>query len=262
MTENKNINEMITDALNNAIENGVAQKIIEENVQKLISETIKSMFSYGSEAKKEIEKKLNDIMVPAIKAYDFSKYVDSMDMALTSLVNSPSIVANNCILDNFKTIMKTPGNPESVTLSDLLKTYGKYVAENIDTCGRDINYDDGEPTYVNATCEAFIDDTKSPYNSNDSYESRIVTLHTENEDEYHESMNYEIRIYRWNWEKEDTYHITTLVDPKSLRGMSSFEAYLYSLMVNKVPFVWNEVEDGCYEEIEVTPEKMPEPTYE
>lgn len=255
------IKEFISNAVEKALnDDDFINKALQESIQRLVKDTIEKMFSWG-EARTVFEEKMNELMVPAIKAHDFTDYVNRLDITLSSMIQDPAIIANNKILSNFKAIMGSPDDKKTITIPEILKLYGDYVAKNIDTDGRDISddWEDG-PQYVDAICEVDVESNKSCYRTSDNYESYLVCLHAEDEkDDKGEEMCFEFEMYRWKWNQENLYNVIVKVDPKSLRFMSVFEAHLYSLMVSNIMVEWDRTED--HYEIEVTPKDTPEPTF-
>lgn len=256
----------ITNAVSEALNSTNIAETIKTKMQDTVNSAIEDMFKWG-DVKKLIEQKLTDAMVPAIKSYDFSQYVQQLDIVINEVLRSPAVICNNKILSNFKTLM-TPPDVKFITLEQLFKEYCKFVAENIDTDGRNIDYE-SDVHYEPVECVLESENIKSEYTRfNDNSENYILSFHTEEDDaktEYNESLNFDVTLYRWSWMQQGEYHLSILIDPKSVRHMSGFEAFIYSLAmanitVNMMP---NEnMEDGIHFDETVTPEKEPELKYE
>lgn len=261
----------LQDEINNVVSNALKDtdfinETITTKVKSAVTSAIENIFKWG-DAKELIEEKLTDVMIPAIKSYDFSQYVSQLDIIMNELLHSPAVICNNKILNNFKTIM-TPPDVKFVTLEQLFKQYCKFVAEDIDTDGRDINYDDGV-SYEPIECVLESENIKSEYTRfSSNSENYVLSFHTEEDDaktEYNEPLNFDVTLYRWSWMPQGEYHISILIDPKSVRHMSDFEAFIYSLVmanisVNLMPD--EDMESGIHFDETVTPEKEPEPTYQ
>ena len=63
------------------------EKIVKEKFAKALEDAVDSAFRWG-DAKKALENKVKEVMVPYIENYDFSKYLLKLDTVLTELVNS------------------------------------------------------------------------------------------------------------------------------------------------------------------------------
>lgn len=260
----KTFSETIVDMFQNLANDEAMKKRIDEEIKKCISEIITDAFKFGS-IRTEIKNKFDELMVPIIKNTDFSEYVTSVDAMLTSVLKSPQIFANNTILNNFKTIVAPdiPVKDGRVSILALFELYKQYVAENVETTGRSVSYDSGEPAYEDVECTVCIEKMHTERNN-----KFAVSFVCDAESDTSETMNFDFEIYKWNWETKNEYYVFTLADPKSLRYMSSFEATIYSLMVNGIKIVFDEtlidseMPDDYSDSDYVTPEKTPEPTYE
>lgn len=235
------------------------QNMISEKVKTYMAEIINDMFRWG-DVKDAIKNKLKAIMLPAIEAYDFSDYVTNLEKVLTEIISGSAVSVNNTVLHNFGIIMCPPNNPSSVTLDDLFDAYKKFVADIVDTDGRNVIFDGGTPVYENVGCEIHVENIKSSYTNSDT-ERYVVSFTADEVSEYNESMNAEIELRRYNFMPEGEYSIQIYLNGKTLRDISSFEAYLYSLMVNHIPLKTNIDLDGFSDDDEVTPTNEPEPVY-
>lgn len=106
------------------------EKIVKEKFAKALEDAVDSAFRWG-DAKKALENKVKEVMVPYIENYDFSKYLLKLDTVLTELVNSESCLANKRILENFKELMTEPGQKE-IKLTELFKSWIKWCEKEID----------------------------------------------------------------------------------------------------------------------------------
>ena len=100
--------QKITDCVNQKLNDGTVERLIEEKLEKGISDAISELFSYGGKAKKVLVGKFEETMVPVIENHDFNKYLVKLDSVLTEIINNTSVADNDVILDNFKRLMKSP----------------------------------------------------------------------------------------------------------------------------------------------------------
>lgn len=256
------INKIVSDALNN--DDAIAA-IIKTKINDAITSAVESLFNWG-EAKHAIEAKLKEVMVPAIESYDFSKYVQKLDIVMKEILHSPAVICNNKILSNFKTIM-CPPDVKTLTLKQLFIEYCDYVAKNLDTNGRDIDYDSGDVEYEPIECIMELEDITSTWTASNNDEHYRLLFHVgeENaESEYGESLNVDIELRRWRWMPSDEYDIRIAIDPNKLNHMSDFESFVYSLCMANIHVKLDSTENlksGIYEDELVTPDKTPEPDY-
>ena len=260
------IQDEITRVISETLKNSdFITEMISDKIKTAIESAIEDMFKWG-DAKKEIEKKLNEIMIPAIKSYDFGEYVQRLDIVMDELLHSPNVICNNKILNNFKTIM-TPPDIKSLTLKQLFAEYCNFVAKNLDTDGRDINYDNGEPEYEPIECIMESENTASTWaisNGDECYRLSFYTGEDGAKSDYSDTLNVDVELRRWSWMPADEYRLQIKIDPHSLRYMSDFESYLYSLNMANINVKLNSDENlksGIYEDELVLPDKAPEPDY-
>lgn len=263
-TENP-MQKLISDAVSAALKDeNFINGVIAEEIKKAVKDIVAGMFSWG-EVKDAIKTKLTDAMAPAIEKYDFTQYVTKLDGILTELLKDPDFIANKKILANFKTAV-TPPDVKYVSPEELLKEFCKYVGSDIDTDGRDISYDDGEPYYEPVECVCESENIRSEYCSDKNYERYLLKFFTEEEDlvdESRDKLAAEIELYRWSWMESGQYHISIRIDPRSLKFMTDFEAYAYSLsLANITVFIDKEDLDRLYITDTAEIEKRPEPHYE
>ena len=124
--------QKIISVLNEKLNDGTVEKIIEDKLKKGISEALDGLFGYHGEAKEVIETKVKEVMVPVIERHDFNQYVVKLDSCLTEIVSSTYLIDNKKMLENFQSIMKEPEYKE-IKLSDIFERYCKHVSENVDT---------------------------------------------------------------------------------------------------------------------------------
>ncbi len=144
--------QKIINAVNEKLNDGTVEKLVEQYIEKGISDALRDVFSYGGEGKKLIEKKLNETIIPVIERHDFNQYLTKLDAVLTEIVNSTNLSENKNILRNFKGLMKEPEVKE-IQLSEVFNQYCRHVAENVDTSELEADCEDGEPYYEFVTAE-------------------------------------------------------------------------------------------------------------
>lgn len=250
-----NFDEDIKRITDEIMQDGTIEKILREKLEKGFLEAVDSAFRWG-ELKDAIEKRVKEILVPYVESYDMSAYIVKLDTVLTDIVNQTSLQDNAKILENFQKLMIEP-EIEFVTLEDIFEEYKKYVAKNMETSGRTIEYDE-EPYYepIGVTAEIVKEDQR-PWSG---FEYAVLELAVDEEDQQ-ENLNFSIRLTRWEsvYEKKG-YDIVYDVAP-SIRGMrrlSDFEIYILRLARAGVRLL----DDKQYDDDSVVAEDKPEPTWE
>ena len=242
--------QKITNVVNEKLNDGTVEKLVEQYIEKGISEALGSVFSWSGEGKKLIEKKLNETIVPVIERHDFNQYLIKMDAALTEIINATVLADNKRILENFKELMKEPETKE-IKLSDIFERYCQHVAENISTEDLEAYCEDGDPYYehVSASMEVEHED-KGWFKS--SFNDCIVKFTCEKD----EDLNCQIKLYkRTDNENWKFYCYGDSIDINSLRNLSDFEVFLMTLNRGFVNIIMDEEID--YDD-DIEPEEKPE----
>lgn len=218
--------QKIVNCVNKKLNDGTVERLIEEKLEKGISDAISELFSYGGSAKKALVSKVEEVMIPVIEKHDFNQYLVKLDSVLTELVNNTSLVDNKVILENFKQLMKNPVDDFSIVpISRIYDEYQNYVSENIDTSKLEINYDD-EPSYCDATTNMEIERCKRSWFNRDIEEYIVKFTCDEDAD-----MNCEFKLESGYSDKRLSINATTIpIDIQSLRTLSRFEIFIQQLM--------------------------------
>ena len=226
--------------------------IVKEKFMNALGSAIEDAFRWG-DAKKAIEKKVKEVMVPYIEGYDFSEYLPKLDSVLTDIVNSDFCLANKKVLENFKTLMLEPEQKE-IKLTELFKAWIKQCEADIDTDGLDV-ITDGSPCYESVECEMSFELEDKP--SWSSTQRAVITF----QNEHDENLNVEIPVSKWIWRngKEEPYTISCYKDLtiSSLRNLSEFEVLLLRLSrAGTAIIIDKEYDSDC-----ICPDKEPEASF-
>lgn len=227
-------------------------EIVKEKFMKALEDVVYNAFRWG-DAKKALENKVKEVMVPYIENYDFSAYLPKLDSVLADLVNSEMLMSNKKILENFKELMTEPEQKE-IKLTELFKAWIKQCEKDIDTDGLDIDYYDGV-SYQSVDCTMRFElEEKQSWSS---YQRAVIIF----ENEHDEKLNIEIPLSKWIWNarKEEPYtlSIASNVMVSSLRRLSDFEVLLLRLeRAGTAIIIDKEYDDNC-----IQPEKEPEASF-
>jgi len=72
----------VINAVNEKLTDGTVEKLVQQYVEKSVTESLASVFGYSGKGKKMIEAKLNEVIVPVIERHDFNKYLVKLDEIL------------------------------------------------------------------------------------------------------------------------------------------------------------------------------------
>lgn len=246
----KTFEQKIAETVNEKLNDGTVEKLVEQYIEKGVSDALKEVFSWSGEGRKLIEKKLNETIVPVIERHDFNQYLTKLDSVLTEIVNNTILTDNKKILENFKELMKEPETKE-VKLSDIFKRYCEHVAANVDTDELEACCDDGEPYYEHVTASMEVEhEYKGWFKS--SFDDCVVKFICEED----EDLNCQVKLYKLNSDKKWNFRgYGDSVDINSLRNLSDFEVFLMVLKRGFVDIVMDK-ESDCDDDID--PEEKPE----
>lgn len=227
-------------------------QIVKEKFMKALSSAIEDAFRWG-DAKRALENKVKEVMVPYIEKNDFSKYLPKLDSVLTELVNSDTCIGNKQILENFRDLMTEPEQKE-IKVTDLFKAWINRCNRAIDTDGLEICYDD-RVSYSCVECEMRVEELDKP--SWSSCQRAVITF----ENKHDEKLNIEIPISKWVWDsgKEEPYTLSISNDVRisSLRRLNEFQILLLRLERAGTPIV---IDTYCHYDV-IYPEAEPEASF-
>lgn len=239
---------IIAEMLEKKLTDGSIEKVIEEKLTKCIGECMEDMFRWSGEAKKLIEEKLKETMVPAIERHDFSNYTLKLDAVLTEIVNTTSLQDNKKILENFKGLMIE--DEKEINISDIFVKWSRYVEENVETDGLDINcYDDLHYDYVHIEMEIEDIENRSKYTP----EKKVVRFTCEHD----EDMNLQFEVYKYEFMKGYEVSGYGVSDINGLARMDDMQIMLLKLCRNCTKITI----DKDYMEDDITPNKEPEASF-
>ena len=250
-----NFDEDIKRISDEMMNDGTIDGIIRDKLKKAYESSIESAFRFGA-LSNAIEKRIEEVMVPAVEKADLSEYVTKLDNVLSEVIKATALPDYKKLLQNFKDFIRTD-LPKSITLEDLLSEYNKFVAADIDCCGREVVHDEGDPEYQYVQTYAEIDEDESRYYNRPEHAVLRLHIDEDEEEDNENALNREVKLTRYSWEKEDGWRIEygNALDIQSLRYMPSFDVYLLALSQNGTRLIGKICD--C-EEDSVTPDAKPE----
>ncbi len=245
-----NLESSIKDVISQKLEDGTVNQIVEEQFVKGLNKSLESLFSSYGDVTRLIEKQLKSVIIPYLENFDYSRYITKLDGVLTEVLKVSSL-ENKQLLENFKELMPAKDDIEkTIKVTDLFEQWMKYVANNVETEGLEVYFDD-EPAYENVDVTFDVIYDESP--SWSSFEHARIVF----ECEHDEDMNVEIKISRWKEKETWDIDYKAIHNISSLRHLDEFEILLMKLTQNSTNLILNSVaESDC-----VRPEQEPEPTF-
>lgn len=246
----KELEQRISDAVNEKLNDGTVEKLIEQHIEKAVSQSLDGIFGYSGSGKKMIQSKLDEIMIPVIENHDFNRYIVKLDSVLTEIINNTSLKDNKDILEKFKGLMKEP-NKEKINLSDVFEEYKKYVAANVDTSELEAHCEDGEPYYDNVTATMEVEHEDKRWFSSSFDDCTVKFICDEDE-----KLNTQIKLYKRTNESRWSFRFgQDVIDINSLRYTNEFSIFIATLNRSCVRITMD-TEMECDDDIE--PDEKPE----
>ncbi|MCB5575964.1 hypothetical protein LIP55_01680 [[Ruminococcus] gnavus] len=235
----------IAKAVEGKLNDGTVEKIVENYVEKAISESVRELFSWNGSAKKIINSKCEEVLIPAIERMDLNKQVVKLDEVLTGIIETTGLADNKKILENFRTLMTEPIEGV-VDFEELFEKYKEYVGENIDTDKLEV-YTDEAPCYQDVTVDAEVE----MYDGIFGGRSCDVIF------KCHEDDDLEKRIHFYSHNNDGRYSVCGLKDEiniNSLRYTSEFDIYMMTIdRVSRKVIHICDMRDDCVE-VQAKPE--------
>lgn len=147
--------ERIAKAVTDKLNDGTVEELVSDVVTKALKSSIEDQFNWKGEAKKIIDEKVKEVMIPVIERVNLDEYTVKLDAVLTEIINSTNLIDNKEILGNFKSLMTEP-DKDTISLKEVFEKYKEYVSESVDTSELEV-YTDDEPRYQNVTADVTVE---------------------------------------------------------------------------------------------------------
>lgn len=242
-----NLETSIKDVITKKLEDGTVEKLIGEQLEQGINKALSQLLGSYGDVTGLIEKQIKSVMVPYLEKYDYSQYITKLDDVLVEVLKQVA-APNHKLVYNFQQLM-LPEMEKELLATDLFTKWTEYVANNVETDGLEIDYDD-EPCYQSV--EVTMNVERDSERSWSSFEYATLLF----ECEHDKNMNFAIRLSRWKKEEGWSIDYDKSPDISSLRSLSDFEILLMRLDQGGTQLIL----DSEYESDDVRPEKEPEVT--
>jgi hypothetical protein len=242
-----NMEQEVKSVIETKLEDGTIAKVIEEEFEKSIRNSVTRLFSSYGDVTKVLKGKIEAVMVERIENQDFSKYLVKMDSLLSEFVEQ-AMGENLKLAENFKSLLLEE-SIEKIYLSDLFNKWMQHVAKDVETDGLEVEFDDA-PYYESV--EVTMSFEKQEDRAWSSFEYAIVYF----ECEHDESMNMALRLWCYNG-KWTIRHQWPSAEMKSLRNLDEFVVFLMRLTQDGTEIELDVTDDRD----EVCPEKEPEASF-
>lgn len=240
MSLENNISKVIQEQL----QGDLIERVIAEQLEICVRKSVDSLFGNWGDCKKIVEEKIKEVMIPQLEKYDYSEHIVKLDSVLTDILKATT-VDNRKIIESFKDFYLEE-MPKAITVTDMFNKYKKYVEENVETDGLEIDYDD-EVTYEHVEVSVEVEEDSRSWSVH-----KNATIHFECE--HDKSMNFTVHTLKNS--NDESYFITDDLEArfKSLKRANSFEIFLLR-MRSEYTHITLDVMDDCDS---VCPEARPE----
>lgn len=213
--------QKIISVMEEKLNDGTVEKIIEEKLKKGVSEALDGIFGYNGVAKRAIEGKIKEVMVPVVEKHNFNQYTVKLDSCLTEIINGTNLADNKTILENFRSLMKEPEYKE-IELSKIFERYCKHVSENVDVSNLEEECEDEEPYYSHVTARMEVE-----HENNGWFKSKYDYCNVKLTCDEDEDLNCQIKLHK-NSDKVNWGILRGVesMEINSLRNRSDFDIFL------------------------------------
>lgn len=265
-------------------DNGALQKAVDERTDKLMQDIVNDVFGDYSTVTRAIKEQISNQMIPHIESYNYGDHAIKLEHLLNNVMAHVTADSSN-LIDNLNTLLDNK-KIETASIDNIVDAYSKHVVKNIETDDLEIDYDDGEPRYMNLTINVNVDDHElNTISRSSNIDRKRITLSCEEDEDF----NTIIDISRWNensgirdraWhietvltEKDNSVSYRTLINRDSdkqenildlstplnnLKDLTDFELYMLKAYYDKAAI---EPGDNTSFEVEAEMENQPEASW-
>lgn len=231
--------ELIKKVYEEKLKDGTIEKIIEDNISKLVDNCCYDLFSYNGVIRKQLEQKLGEVMSNIVERSDFSQYVQKLTYIINKVLPDTAVSDYKRISKSIEEIcgQKVMARNSTIKLSEIFKKYCETIKEECFSTS-DFSWD-YEFEEENGVSEADLTlKVENKYN-------QISFFIDCDELDY----NYRFTI------KKDGDHLNYDKNFKisDLRYMNKFETFLIMLTINEIKIDYD-IENEDEKEIWVTME--------
>jgi hypothetical protein len=247
------LDKAILEVVESKLKDGFMEKMIEEQLERGIKNSLESAFGSYGDVTKVIEKKIKEVIIPSLERYDYSEYVTKMDHVLVDMLKRTAL-PHKKMVENFKDLVSFEA-PAVVGITDIFEKWKTFVSKNVSTDKLEICYDE-EPTYYDVDVTMEIESNPNERSWSSREETDVIF-----ECEQDPTMNRSIKLYRW---KDGALQGKTYLDYNedhmlsSLRDLDEFTIFLMQLRQSLTDI---KVGDFSYETDYVEVEERPEPEW-
>ncbi len=245
-----NLENSIKDAITKKLEDGTIETLVQEQLEKGVTNALNNMFQSYGDVTKVIETKIKSVVLPYIEGYDYSRYIVKLDTVLVEVLKSTAF-ENSKLLMNFKELMLVEDR-KVIKASELFEIWKKHVAENVEIDGLSI-HEDEHATYEAVEVTFEIEKNNRPswsiYNT-----ARLIF-----ECEHDKTLNFELQLSQYEGLNESCWTMLSNTDlvMSSLRRLDSFQVLMMRLGQAGTKLEIDRWSDSD----EITPDKEPELSY-
>lgn len=215
------LDEVFREAVGKALAPEAVQAMVDEQMSNAVAESIKRCIGWG-EARKALDAKVSEMLVPAIERYDLSRCNVKLELLLDELVQESAIAERRQLLSNFKRLMSTRDLPESVSATHIAGRWERWVAENFDCDGRHVT--DGSYEEFEAYEVVRIHDSYSRI-----FFHATISLDVEPDENGNEQFNRVVHLTRYHHDSFWTVDLQGRLNVSDLQYMSDFDVWLYTI---------------------------------
>ena len=239
----KEIQNMINNKIDEKINNGDFDKIVDEAVKSMFQKILNESTNSWGEPYKLLEKKIQESMCQHIEKYDFSKHLIKFTEVLDEIMKAPTVKQYNQVAKNLKALFTVKVPESEISLNEIFDKYCKYVE---DDCT--ISYSDCENAEEGTTCV-----TCKFEKVEDSYSGDYKFSAYRDDGEELEDFTYYIAIRKWHFNDKYSIYDSYKEEEKrlnSIRYASEFDIYL--MLIKQSSVYLNDLDEYLEDDVYVS----------
>lgn len=238
---NTDLGNMVYYALQNKIESGDINKIIEQQIERMVEQALSSaLCGYNDDCcSKIISNKLKEVMNNVIERYDFNQYLTKFTDIIDKTIKNSTIGEYKKLIENLKIQIQEP--PVEIKMSELFKRYCDMIEKEVT-----VDYNSGYDIEEGST---YMEVEMKKDEESGEYVFKFTDEYIENDNEL---SQYTIKM-SIGTDYEERYIITNVTGNarfncfgwiNSLRYAEEFSVFLMRLQQNMTKIIIDETEES------------------
>lgn len=210
------------------------QEMVDRKVEEMVKSAVDDACRWGR-ARDAVKKKVDELLVPAIESYDLGKCNVKLELLLDQLVEESAIGERRDILKNLKLLAASDTAPKETAFSDIVDAFERFVADDFDNSGREVQ--DGE--YAPIECRYAIEAQKRHGYFEPLFEECVIAFEVIEEDDPNDcapTMAKRVRLSRYRADRDWVIDAPRELSVTDLRCLDEFDTRIATMAICRTKF--------------------------